>query len=69
MLTSSSPSYSSLCSGLQEASLMGKVIGNSGQFELWLRDFLPSLFNEDFELEPGEVIDRYVFTVHQNGFD
>ena len=48
---------------------MGKVIGNSGQFELWLRDFLPSLFNEDFELEPGEVIDRYVFTVHQNGFD
>ena len=48
---------------------MGKVIGNSGQFELWLRDFLPSLFNEDFELEPGEVIDRYVFTVQQYGFD
>ena len=45
-------------SGLQEASLMGKVIGDSGQFELWLREFLPELFNENFELAPGEVIDR-----------
>jgi len=43
---------------LQEASLMGKVIGDSGQFELWLREFLPQLFDEDFELVPGEVIDR-----------
>ena len=45
-------------SGLQEASLMGKVIGDSGQFELWLREFLPQLFDENFELAPGEVIDR-----------
>ena len=45
-------------SGLQEASLMGKVIGDSGQFELWPREFLPQLFDENFELAPGEVIDR-----------
>jgi len=37
---------------------MGKVIGDSGQFELWLREFLPQLFDENFELAPGEVIDR-----------
>lgn len=44
---------------LQEASLMGVVLGqDSGQFELWLRDFLPSLFEADFDLVPGQVIDR-----------
>ena len=42
---------------LEEAALMGKILGNSGQFDLWLRDFLPSLFNVDFDLAPGEVLD------------
>jgi len=50
--------YDFLSPCLQEASLMGQVIGDSGQFDLWLRDFLPSIFREDFELVPGEVIDR-----------
>ena len=31
---------------------------DSGQFKIWLRDFLPLLFNADFDLVPGEVIDR-----------
>lgn len=48
---------------------MGKVIGDSGQFELWLREFLPQLFDENFELAPGEVIDRQVSpTIGNNGF-
>ena len=48
---------------------MGKVIGDSGQFELWLREFLPQLFDENFELAPGEVIDRQVSPIiGDNGF-
>ena len=46
--------------GMQEASLMGNVIGDAGQFDLWLRDFLPSLFDKSFDLVPGEVLDRSV---------
>ena len=36
---------------------MGEILEN-GEYQLWLRSFLPSLFSEDFDLEPGHVIDR-----------
>ena len=42
---------------LEEAALMGEILEN-GEYQLWLRSFLPSLFSEDFDLEPGHVIDR-----------
>lgn len=43
---------------LQEAALMGRVISEPSQFEAWLRKFLPTLFDSQFDLEPGQVIDR-----------
>ena len=42
---------------LEEAALMGDIL-EYGEYELWLRSFLPSLFSEEFDLEPGHVIDR-----------
>ena len=42
---------------LQEAELMSKVLDEK-VFEKWSVAFLPQLFEKDFELEPGEVIDR-----------
>ena len=42
----------------QEADLMGRVITDTEgreAFELWLRSFLPQLFDENFVLEPGEL--------------
>lgn len=43
---------------LQEAALMGQIFNNSENFKHWLIQFLPSLFDEDFYLQPGEVNDR-----------
>ena len=37
---------------------MVKVVNEDNQFLDWVRKFLPQLFDEDFELEPGQVIDR-----------
>lgn len=37
---------------------MGEVLGDTKEYEAWLRLFLPALFETDFNLEPGEVIDR-----------
>jgi len=44
---------------LQEVDLMVKVVeAEDNQFNDWVRRFLPQLFEDDFELEPGQVIDR-----------
>ena len=37
---------------------MGQIFNNSENFKHWLIQFLPSLFDEDFYLQPGEVNDR-----------
>ena len=40
---------------------MGRVITDTEgkeAFELWLRAFLPQLFDENFVLEPGESVVR-----------
>ena len=50
--------YDFLSPCLQEAALMGEVLSDSTAYGTWLRSFLPSLFSEDFELVPGEVLDR-----------
>jgi hypothetical protein len=42
---------------LQEAELMSKVL-ESKEFINWMKDFLPQVFEKDFALEPGQVIDR-----------
>ncbi|MFT4600619.1 MAG: hypothetical protein ACI857_000795 [Arenicella sp.] len=42
---------------LQEAELMSKVLEHK-EFKKWIAEFLPQLFEKDFELEPGKVIDR-----------
>ena len=34
---------------------MVKVVNEDNQFLDWVRKFLPQLFDEDFELEPGQV--------------
>ena len=50
--------YDFLSPCLQEAALMGDIMENSEDFEKWLRQFLPSMLTETFDLKPGEVIDR-----------
>lgn len=42
---------------LQEAELMSKVL-NAKEYEKWLKGFLPQLFEKNFELAPGKVLDR-----------
>lgn len=42
---------------LQEAELMSKVLDRK-QFAKWVDDFMPELKDDDFELEPGKVLDR-----------
>ena len=37
---------------------MGQVISDVEEYGTWLRQFLPPIFSEDFDLKPGEVIDR-----------
>jgi len=43
---------------LQEADLMSQVIQDDEEFVNWLTQFLPQLFDPEFELEPGHVVDR-----------
>ena len=40
---------------LEEVDLMVKVVADDVQFNEWARDFLPQLFDPEFELSPGEV--------------
>jgi Protein of unknown function (DUF2891) len=42
---------------LQEAELMSKVL-EPKEFKKWIEEFLPQIFEKDFDLEPGKVIDR-----------
>merc|ERR1712117_934369 len=50
--------YDFLSPCLQEVDLMVKVVQDNQQFLSWINDFLPQLFDEEFILEPGQVIDR-----------
>lgn len=43
---------------LQEADLMTRVLEDPIQFRDWLQLFLPQLLDPDFQLQPGEVVDR-----------
>ena len=42
---------------LQEAELMSKVLDKAA-FEVWVKGFLPQLFEAGFKLKPGRVADR-----------
>ena len=42
---------------LQEAELMSKVLPDK-EFEKWFEDFMPCIFEKNFDLEPGKVLDR-----------
>ena len=42
--------YDFLSPCLQEAALMGDILENSQNFEIWLRQFIPTLFEETFDL-------------------
>ena len=42
--------YDFLSPCLQEAALMGDILENSQNFEIWLRQFIPMLFEETFDL-------------------
>jgi len=43
---------------LQEADLMARVVEGGDDFRSWLTLFLPQLFDPEFILAPGEVVDR-----------
>lgn len=49
--------YDFLSPCLEEAYLMSKVL-SAGAYESWLKDFLPQLFEKDFDLQPTIVKDR-----------
>ena len=49
--------YDFLSPCLEEASLMAKVLPEE-EFQLWINDFMPSLFSKYFSLEVAEVSDR-----------
>lgn len=42
---------------LEEALLMSKVL-DTHEYRIWLKNFLPEIFNPGFSLEPGKVSDR-----------
>jgi len=50
--------YDFLSPCLQEADLMVKVIKDQEQFKQWIQNFLPQLFDPEFDLQPGQVVDR-----------
>jgi len=50
--------YDFLSPCLQEADLMVRVIQDDEIFREWLENFLPQLFDPEFVLQPGEVVDR-----------
>jgi len=43
---------------IQEADLMSRVLQDEDEFRAWIGNFLPQLFDFNFDLEPGVVIDR-----------
>ena len=40
---------------LEEVNLMNKVVHDDIKFTEWVKKFLPQLFDEDFELNPGQA--------------
>jgi len=50
--------YDFLSPCLQEADLMVKAIKDQEQFKQWIQKFLPQLFDPEFDLQPGQVVDR-----------
>jgi hypothetical protein len=46
-----------LSSCLEEALLMSKIL-ETNEYRLWLKDFLPAMFDTDFSIVPGKVSDR-----------
>ncbi|MEX1000558.1 MAG: DUF2891 domain-containing protein [Crocinitomicaceae bacterium] len=42
---------------LQEAELMAKILEQKS-FKNWMKDYLPQVFEKEFILEPGKVLDR-----------
>merc|ERR1719347_190465 len=50
--------YDFLSPCLQEADLMARVIKDADEFREWLLVFLPQLFDTEYDLVPGEVVDR-----------
>jgi len=49
--------YDFLSPCLQEIDIMRKVLSDS-EFDKWSYSFLPELFNNSLDLEPGKVVDR-----------
>ncbi|MCE3295794.1 MAG: hypothetical protein K0R65_1508 [Crocinitomicaceae bacterium] len=49
--------YDFLSPGLQEIDLMRKVLPK-GEFMSWLKKFHPMIFDPEFDLEPGKILDR-----------
>jgi hypothetical protein len=49
--------YDFLSPCLEEAGLMAKIL-SPGEYVVWLKKFLPSLFEANFTLAPGQVLDR-----------
>jgi len=50
--------YDFLSPCLQEVDIMVKVVKDDIQLLAWVREFLPQLFDPEFDLVPAEVIDR-----------
>jgi len=50
--------YDFLSPCLQEADLMTRIINSNEEFSTWLKNFLPSVFEDDFILQPGQIRDR-----------
>lgn len=49
--------YDFLSPGLEEADLMQRILPQN-EFEVWLEAFLPELFDQTYQLDPGKVVDR-----------
>jgi len=43
---------------IQEADLMARVLQDDNEFRNWISSFLPQVFDPEFVLEPGVVVDR-----------
>lgn len=56
-LTFEPSGYDFLSPGLEEVDLMRRLFSKD-EFEHWLKQFLPQLFNKKMQLEPGKVGDR-----------
>lgn len=56
-LTFEPSGYDFLSPGLEEADLMRRLLPKA-EFESWLKQFLPGLFDKNMQLTPGKVGDR-----------